>query len=519
MDFNIDLGLRIKNFVKGVKKATDSTRSLGDGFKDASASINKVDKAFKGLGQNSLIVTELDKKTNGWASKFIDFAGNIRESLGGIKVSLKGVVSGLGLVRAALAATGIGLLVIAVGLLVAYWDDIEGAVRGVSSELKAQAKDLDKQEKAQKYTLDLLNSQDNTLKLQGKSQRQINMLKIGELETLLAIKKAQIQNIKDSLKGARAQQKTYKEIITTIVTAVTLAAESLGNLLQPLADLFGIDLKAGIEKARQAIISFAVPDLGITEFEKELKDANLEVVKLQNNIDGLKLANKKIDAGNFVREQLQPIVDTVSNRVKPINIPIKITVDPKSIQDSTKTTLTAVQESALLFAAKAEEARMSMSQTLTQGATDAIGNLAQGLGAALASGANVLQALGGVLLTSIGDISIQLGKQAIAIGVGLIAIQKAFSNPFTAIAAGVALVAIGSLIKGTAATVGQVGGGGGGGAAASSGGGVRNVSSISGGSNTGGAANVVFQIAGDKLIGVINNTLAAENRIGGVNAG
>jgi hypothetical protein len=47
----------------------------------------------------------------------------------GAKTALSGV-------KSALLATGIGALVVALGVIVAYWDDIKGAVSGVSAEQK-----------------------------------------------------------------------------------------------------------------------------------------------------------------------------------------------------------------------------------------------------------------------------------------------------------------------------------------------------------------------------------------------
>lgn len=65
------------------------------------------------------------------------------------------------------------------------------------------------------------------------------------------------------------------------------------------------------------------------------------------------------------------------------------------------------------------------------------------------SGGDSLASVSQKLVSSLGDILIQLGKTAIAAGIGLSAISKALKslNPAVAIAAGVGLLALGSIIK------------------------------------------------------------------------
>lgn len=77
------------------------------------------------------------------------------------------------------------------------------------------------------------------------------------------------------------------------------------------------------------------------------------------------------------------------------------------------------------------------------GVQNALANIGQAIG----SGNIGIGEVGGMLLSTLGDIAIHLGKTAIKIGLAMEAIKMSFKNPFTAIMAGIALVAIGSFIK------------------------------------------------------------------------
>ncbi|QDP47616.1 MAG: putative tape measure protein [Prokaryotic dsDNA virus sp.] len=65
----------------------------------------------------------------------------------------------------------------------------------------------------------------------------------------------------------------------------------------------------------------------------------------------------------------------------------------------------------------------------------------------VASGNMSLAGVFGSMVSMLGDVAIRVGKAALGIGKGMAAIQASFTNPVTAIAAGIALIAIGAAIK------------------------------------------------------------------------
>ena len=98
-------------------------------------------------------------------------------------------------IKGAIGATGIGLLVVALGTIYAYWDDIKGAVSGVSSEQKKLNAQAQTNVDLQNEKLKSIGDQDNVLKLQGKSEKDILQLKIAQIDaTAMATEELIAQN-------------------------------------------------------------------------------------------------------------------------------------------------------------------------------------------------------------------------------------------------------------------------------------------------------------------------------------
>ena len=162
-----------------------------------------------------------------------------------------------------------------------------------------------------------------------------------------------------------------------------------------------------------------------------------------------------------------------------------------------------------------EDFNKELGSIVTSGTVNALAGIGESIGSALASGGNVIDAVGKSILGSMGSMLQELGKATIAYGVGLIAVKTAIKNPTTAIAAGVAMVALGSMISKSVAKSSSVVGGGG---SVSTGASVSSPTSSTGSSSGGSSfqgGTVVFEISGQSLIGVLSNTLDKNRRLGG----
>jgi len=125
---------------------------------------------------------------------------------------------------------------------------------------------------------------------------------------------------------------------------------------------------------------------------------------------------------------------------------------------------------------KAKEFNEAVGQIVSSGLQDLATGIGEALGNAIVNGGNLAGELAKTVLGVIGNMAVQLGRLAIGIGVGLEAIEAALTNihPAIAIAAGIALVALGSVFKATAANIGK------GGSAGAVTGGVNNAPLIGG---------------------------------------
>jgi len=136
--------------------------------------------------------------------------------------------------------------------------------------------------------------------------------------------------------------------------------------------------------------------------------------------------------------------------IEPIPIPVDIETFNKGMLEAKMKTEEFVREMGAIFS----DFMANFVSTFAQGIGDLI------------TGDQTLEGFFKSILNSIGEFVKQMGEAMIAYGVGVIAFEQAFSNPYAAIAAGAALVAIGAVISNLASkgpdTSGMAGSGGGG---------------------------------------------------------
>lgn len=187
-----------------------------------------------------------------------------------------------------------------------------------------------------------------------------------------------------------------------------------------------------------------------------------------------------------------------------------ILADTAGIPDAMDKQQEVLNEKRAEAMANAMDFNAGLNQIVTGGLNDLAVGIGQALGQALSEGGNLTQQLSKIVLTTVGNMAMQLGKLAISIGIGVEAIKKALQslNPAVAIAAGIALVALGSFAKSQA---GKIGSGGGGATAFANGGIVSGPTMGLVGEYPGARSNPEVIAPLNKLQNIIGNTGGSQN--------
>ena len=206
----------------------------------------------------------------------------------GAKTALSGV-------KGALLATGIGALVVALGVIVAYWDDIKGAVSGVSAEQKKLNEDSKANLQTQQDKLSAISAQENILKLQGKSEKEILQIKLKQTDEAIMASDVTIQQDEKTKKAQVEASKRNREILQGIIEFVTYPITMLLKGIDTIGSAMGQNFNL-LEKFSGGLANLVFdPEEVASEGDKAIAEAKAVNDKLKNDRAGLQLSINKID--------------------------------------------------------------------------------------------------------------------------------------------------------------------------------------------------------------------------------
>ena len=255
--------------------------------------VEKVGKAAKKSGEDISAAMQigneatrgLDKATGGLASKLV-------------KVAKAAKLSGKAM-KTALISSGIGAAVVAIGLLVEYWDEIKGLVDGVSSEQATLLKTTEDTLAAQQEQLSATGSMENTLKLQGKTEKEIRDLKRQQTDEIIAstelLLEQQKEQKKAQIEAAERNQNITKGIIAFLTAPIVVLLGLVDGLTNSLASLGILDEGTRLTEGFLELSSSLVfdPEEVAESGEETIKATEETLRKLKNTRDGFLLKDKE----------------------------------------------------------------------------------------------------------------------------------------------------------------------------------------------------------------------------------
>ena len=213
--------------------------------------------------------------------------------------------------RTAIASTGIGILLVALGGIVAYWDDIKMALTGVNKETEKLNKATNDNLKSSKEQTEQFETQVNSLKLQGKSEKEIEALRIKaydneitrnieRLDFLKTTQKAQVDAVQSNFDFVNKSLKIFQAPLVGLLKIIDVARKALGQE----SDL-----------ANQATKSVANllfnPEETKAKSKAEIDTIDKSIKELISKRDASRLNIKKID-----EEATKTAKDNSNNRLK-----------------------------------------------------------------------------------------------------------------------------------------------------------------------------------------------------------
>ena len=275
-------------------EATNAAKKIAE-LKDKVDDLNDSSKSLKGTGfemlkqgfgqvREGLMNLDFDKVKTGITAMSTGFMSMGKAAM----TSLQGI-------KGAIIATGIGALVIALGTIYAYWDDIKGVVDGLTPELKKQNEIASQNLKTQQDKLNAISGQENILKLQGKTEREILQIKIKQTDEAIAASDIAIAQAEQTKKAQVEASQRNKNILQGIIAFITAPISILLQGIDAIGGAFGKNF--GLFEGFTGGIAKMVFDPAevATEGDKVISEAKAVNAKLKNDRAGLQLSINAID--------------------------------------------------------------------------------------------------------------------------------------------------------------------------------------------------------------------------------
>ena len=290
----------LQTALKGVDTQAQKTESALDEAASAAKDLGKESQEAGKSGEAG--VKLIDEATGGLGTRFKE-VGSAFKTLGtSMKMSFKAGVQGASALKKGLIATGIGAIVVALGLIVAYWDDIIGAISGVSAAEKQLMEDTKAEVEAREDGLAATLASENSLKVAGKSEKEIRDLKIQQTNEVIAAMESQIllqkEQTEAQVKAMERNKMIGQAVIGFLMAPITLLLGAVDSLTAGLAYVGLLDEGTSLVADTTGAIADFIglnPDDVQAAGDETNAETEAALAKLKNTRDGYILQGQAAD--------------------------------------------------------------------------------------------------------------------------------------------------------------------------------------------------------------------------------
>lgn len=296
--------LNIKtNASEALDEVNSAVKDLKSGVDGAGDAVSQLGETLGGAGNTGeKAMGVLDQATGGLVSSVKGLVGGVK-SFGKTAISaFRASTAGANGLKKALISTGIGAIVVALGLIVAYWDDIVGAIGGVSSDQKKLLADTQAEAEARQEALSATEASENSLKLQGKSEREIRDLKIQQTNEIIAATEQVLEQQKLQAKAQEDAMKRNRDIaqavIRFLIMPITLLLATVDAMTAAVSKIPGINISTNLEEGFSGGLANMLfdPEEVAEEGAATIAETEKQLAALKNKRDGYILQNQDEDA-------------------------------------------------------------------------------------------------------------------------------------------------------------------------------------------------------------------------------
>lgn len=235
-------------------------------------------------------------------------------------------VNALNSIKTAIGSTGIGLLVVALGAIYTYWDDIKETVSGVSDEQRKLNDLAHTNYETAKEQLKTISNQDNVLKLQGKSEREILEIKSNQIKATIKKGEIELQRVAETSKAEEAAALRNYELTKNILDMAANFAYFLPKIM-----LIPIDLAIkGANKVSEALGLGKAVSFDVLKTVNEMQDKTTSFLAKQL-FDPAEVKAK----GEETRKEIQGQINELNNQWAGYQLGIK-DIDNKAQEERDK---------------------------------------------------------------------------------------------------------------------------------------------------------------------------------------